>query len=537
MTGVFYGCSSLTSIALTNYLINITSLNDLFGKCSSLEKVTINVQRVQSVNGMFKDCFNLKYLDLSNFNANEIKLRTDFFPTEITGLTVIYNSSLFENIKNFIPRDGTIFHDIEGYNGFIKAKYIIDDLSKKIKIINTPVDKLKLSVFVNNSKIMDLKEGETEIFFDEMWKSEIKIKYSGNLTNLFSLFSDVINLEEINMNDLDVNEVENMEKLFNGCTSLKEVNMNLLKTPKLMNINSMFENCENLKIIYMQNFNTNNLITAKSAFENCFSLEKIYINNFDLTKITDASHMFYQCNSLKEIALKNDNIGSSQINIKSIFNGCYSLERIILNNFNKKIITDISYAFNDCRSLKSIDLSKFDTSKVSSIYSMFSNCYSLSSIDITSFDLSNTDSFSYAFRNCTSLKSIDLSKFNTNKAETMTGVFYGCSSLTSIELNNYLINITSLNDLFGKCSSLENVIINVQRVKSVSGMFKDCLNLKYLDLSNFNANEIIIRTDFFPTEISNVTIVYNSSIFENITKFIPNEGIKFIDINENKEFN
>ena len=119
----------------------------------------------------------------------------------------------------------------------------------------------------------------------------------------------------------------------------------------------------------------------------------------------------------------------------------------------------------------------------------------------------------------------------------MTGVFYGCSSLTSIELNNYLINITSLNDLFGKCSSLENVIINVQRVKSVSGMFKDCLNLKYLDLSNFNANEIIIRTDFFPTEISNVTIVYNSSIFENITKFIPNEGIKFIDINENKEFN
>jgi len=116
----------------------------------------------------------------------------------------------------------------------------------------------------------------------------------------------------------------------------------------------------------------------------------------------------------------------------------------------------------------------------------------------------------------------------------MTGIFYGCSSLKSISLNNYLINVTSLNDLFGKCSSLENVTINVHRVQSVSGMFKDCFNLKYLDLSNFNANEIILRSDFFPIEVTGATVVYNSSLFENITRFIPNEGINFININENK---
>ena len=119
----------------------------------------------------------------------------------------------------------------------------------------------------------------------------------------------------------------------------------------------------------------------------------------------------------------------------------------------------------------------------------------------------------------------------------MSGLFYGCSSLISIELTNYLINITSLNDLFGKCTSLQNVTINIQSVKTVTGMFYGCLSLKYLDFSNFNANEVQIRTNFFPEEVTNVTVVYNSSIFEKIKYFIPNEGITFIDINQEKNLN
>ena len=78
MTGTFYGCSSLVSVDLSNYIIDITSLNDLFYKCSSLQNVTINVKRVQSVCRMFKDCYSLKYLDLSNFNSNNIQLKTEF---------------------------------------------------------------------------------------------------------------------------------------------------------------------------------------------------------------------------------------------------------------------------------------------------------------------------------------------------------------------------------------------------------------------------------------------------------------------------
>ena len=114
--------------------------------------------------------------------------------------------------------------------------------------------------------------------------------------------------------------------------------MHLVQIPKLENMNSMFENCENLETIYMQDFNTKNVLSTNSAFEKCINLKKIYINYFDLTKVSDAYHMFSSCNSLKEITLKNDDNLATPINMKSIFNGDYSLERINLRQFNKKII-------------------------------------------------------------------------------------------------------------------------------------------------------------------------------------------------------
>ena len=129
------------------------------------------------------------------------------------------------------PDEGKKEEEKEIFNGVIKAKYMINDLSKKIKIINTPMDKLKISVFNNGKKLMDLKEDETEIFFNNITDNTIELKYQGKITNLFSLFSNIINLEEIDLRKVDTNEVSTMEKLFYGCSSLKKVNMYLLNTP------------------------------------------------------------------------------------------------------------------------------------------------------------------------------------------------------------------------------------------------------------------------------------------------------------------
>ena len=61
---------------------------------------------------MFKGCYSLNYLYLSNFNSKEIKSKNGFFHEKETNSIVIYNSSIFKNIKNFILNEGIIFIDV-----------------------------------------------------------------------------------------------------------------------------------------------------------------------------------------------------------------------------------------------------------------------------------------------------------------------------------------------------------------------------------------------------------------------------------------
>ena len=207
------------------------------------------------------------------------------------------------------------------YNGTIKAKYIINDYSKKIKIINAPVDKISISVFVNNTKIIDLKENEYEISLDKTYGNNLELKYKGKLTNLSYLFNQMDNLEEIDLSGINAKEVNSMENMFSNCYNLKYANFSNLVITNLKNINNMFYNCSNLEIIDLENIDTKNILTSKSTFEKCTKLTKINIKEFDLTKITDASYMFANCDNLREINLKNDGAQSNPIDIKSIFTG------------------------------------------------------------------------------------------------------------------------------------------------------------------------------------------------------------------------
>ena len=137
----------------------------------------------------------------------------------------------------------------------------------------------------------------------------------------------------------------------------------------------------------------------------------------------------------------------------------------------------------------------------------------------------------HAFRNCISLASLDLSNFDTGKAISIAGLFSGCSSLESLELNKYLINITSIDDLFYNCFSLKNVSLSAIRANSVSRVFKGCNSLNYIDLSGFNGSSILMGSiDFFPDNVENATIVYNSSIIGHLKNRFP-QGWKIIDIN------
>ena len=105
MQGLFFGCSSLETIEIKN-LLNVSTLTDIFNGCTSLKNVTLNAIKVTHADRVFKECNSLQYIDLSNFNANDIQLYiNDFFPTNANNVTLVYNSSLIGALKNRIPEE------------------------------------------------------------------------------------------------------------------------------------------------------------------------------------------------------------------------------------------------------------------------------------------------------------------------------------------------------------------------------------------------------------------------------------------------
>lgn len=94
-----------------------------------------------------------------------------------------------------------------------------------------------------------------------------------------------------------------------------------------------------------------------------------------------------------------DNLDTSEVtNMSYMFNNCQSLKMVEFNNFNTANVEDMSYMFNMCSALSSLDLSSFNTTNVSYFNNMFAGCTNISTLLINSFDEKITNLSSDAYR-------------------------------------------------------------------------------------------------------------------------------------------
>ena len=94
---MFYECSSLTSLNLSNFNTNnVTNMSNMFSDCSSLTSLNLsnfNTNNVTNMSYMFSNCSSLTSLNLSNFNTNNVTNMSCMFS---------YCSSLTSlNLSNF----------------------------------------------------------------------------------------------------------------------------------------------------------------------------------------------------------------------------------------------------------------------------------------------------------------------------------------------------------------------------------------------------------------------------------------------------
>ena len=276
---IFYDCSSLTSLNLSNFNTNIIlDMNDMFCDCVSLTNIdlsNINTNNVTTMKKMFYNCFSLKSLNLSNFNTSNVEDMKNMF-SGCTSLTTLDLSNFnTQKVKNMAE----MFYNC-------KSLYSIK-LSNNFTI-NNVID--MNSIFSKCSSLINLDLSNFNI---------------NKVNNMNNMFSNCQNLSTLKISNLNTDNVINMCGMFSECYLLDNLDLSKFNTNNVENMNSMFNKCGSLKSLDLSNFNTDNVRNMKKMFSDCTSLEKLNISNFTFNKNTNYREIFTNCKSLKQFDINN----------------------------------------------------------------------------------------------------------------------------------------------------------------------------------------------------------------------------------------
>ena len=206
MSKMFYGCSSLTSLNLSNFnTANVTNMSEMFCNCSSLTSFNLscfNTANVTDMSWMFTSCRNLNSIDLSNFNtANVTNMSYMFF--DCSSLTSI-------NLSNFNTYNVT------------NMSHMLADCSNLT------------SINISNFN-------------------------TANVTDMSWMFRDCSSLTSLNLSNFNTASVTIMHNMFINCINLTSLNLSNFNTANVNDMRSMFSNCYRLTSLNLYNFDMSGL--------------------------------------------------------------------------------------------------------------------------------------------------------------------------------------------------------------------------------------------------------------------------------------
>ena len=186
----FDGCSRLKEIQGIENLKTSTvkDMSHMFRSCFSLEAIDVSnfiTGNVTNMEGMFKSCSSLKTLDVSMFDTG----KTENF------------SSMFESCTSL-------------------AKLELCGLAAEINAL------LCITLY------------------DEGFHTDSAL-------NMSAMFRHCKNLRSLNLSDFNTSEVVCMGGMFKGCSSLETIDLSSFTTNDGQDMGGMFSGCTNLKTIYV----------------------------------------------------------------------------------------------------------------------------------------------------------------------------------------------------------------------------------------------------------------------------------------------
>lgn len=269
----FFGCKDLTTIEGIGYLNteNVTSMRAMFCGCSSLTSLDVSnfkTQNVTNMGYMFATCSALTSLDLSNFNTQNV-IDMGFMFAQCQNLISL-------NLSNFDTRNVTnmraMFNVCTGLTSL--------DLSA-FKTHNV-TDMCAMFALCTGLSSLDLSTFDTH-----------------NVTNMGSMFTSSIALTSLNVSKFNTEKVTNMMGMFERCSNLTSLDVSNFNTQNVTDMWGMFSYCSGLKSLDLSNFDTQNVTDMRYMFTSCVNLATIYASDkFVTTACSEDGEMFSDCKKL-----------------------------------------------------------------------------------------------------------------------------------------------------------------------------------------------------------------------------------------------
>ena len=498
MIHMFYGCSALKSLDLTNFnTAKVAYMNNMFEGCSALTTIYVSnkfvTDNVSNGSDMFTGCKSLKdYSDSKTDHTYANCGTTGYF-------TPVFDYAEFDNATGTLTfRRG---------------------LSK-------PEGAYDLNEGNTKPGWLTQKEDIKKVVFDASFAN-------ARPTSCYYWFCGCSKLTDIEgIENLNTENVTNMNSMFDRCSALTSLDLTNFSTAKVSDMSYMFMGCSALTTIFVSGkFVTDQVTDGREMFHMCINLigaieydgsksDHTYANYengyfspeggfhayaefnegtgtltfrrglskpagaYDLNVGNNLPGWDGQREKINKVVFDASFANAKPTSCYAWFSQCSNLTEIKgIENLNTQNVTNMSWMFYCCPGLTSLDVSKFDTQNVEDMSDMFSSCTVLKSLNVSNFNTQNVKNMTDMFNNCPGLTSLDVSNFNTQKVEKMNFMFSSCEGLNSLDLSKFdTQNVTNMSCMFGSCSAITTIYVSdkfvTTKVSYGTDMFSGCTSLK-----------------------------------------------------------
>ena len=529
---MFEGCSALKSLDLTNFnTAKVTDMSFMFNGCSaltSLDLTKFNTAKVVNMGKMFYGCSALTSLDLTNFNTANVTDMSFMFHgcsaltsldlTNFNTANVTYMDNMFNGCSALTSLDLTNFNTakVTHMNNMFEGCSALTTIYASDKFVTDNVSNGS-DMFTGCKSLKDYSDSKTDHTFANCGMDGYFTPGGCGYAE-YDLSSKTLTFRYKGVKPegaYALNEGASEPGWLTHKNEIKEVVFNAsFANARPTSCYYWFSGCKNLiDIEGIENLNTENVTNMNSMFDRCSALTSLDLTNFNTAKVSDMSYMFMGCTALTTIFVSDKFVTDLVTSSDNMFHMCINLIGAIEYDGSK---SDHTYA--------NYDNGYFSPEGGFHAYAEFGNATGTLTFSrglskpAGAYDLNvgnNTPEWS------TQKEDINKVVFDASFANARPTSCYKwfdmCTSLTEIEgiENLNTEKVTNMGSMFSDCHVLNPLDVSnfdTQNVEDMSCMFSNCEGLNSLDLSKFDTQKVTNMNSMFWNS-SALTTIYVSDKF------------------------